>query len=594
MPVSTTFTAVGSGRVLPVDHNQKFGYLVSGAFVGTVALEVSETGGQSWEVVTSLTAPRGEVLLSEFRQNGTKWYRFTCTAYTSGSIITSLTNVESGARVSTETLKLKAALTGVTSVTAANKKRMSSPPTIIKQADYAHPSTWATPLASAVTHAVNTIAMPNAGGVVAINPRIELATGALTTIGVGNLGYNDASAFDFMAANSSVGGTSRPSIQTARFVTDAPYFGLGFCLTVKMAIRVDGEWATNAFKTYTTVGYERYYVTLDFAGIRKSRLIEVFFWNTAGFGVVAIGPFDSLWAPPKTALNIVADGDSYLQGETYYLYNGVFSEFAAAVNAGYLSYPIGGTGYLTVSGGYPNALTRLPQVTTAFGGQPDVVMIALGINDPKDSTSKANIASYFKALRAALPKALFVVLGPWCPTETSGTSFNSTVGAAIKASVRAAGGEFILIDNIAGTYEASWGASGSLGGTPWQTGTRMTLVGSAGVAITSISRTTNVVTVDTATAHGLTSTNTAVVMDSGSFNGQFTATVVTATQFTYPQTAANETGTTLGTAGKLLVAGTGNGNVSSIGDGTHGNKEEYQYLSQRILEAVKTAVGAYA
>jgi hypothetical protein len=30
---------------------------------------------------------------------------------------------------------------------------------------------------------------------------------------------------------------------------------------------------------------------------------------------------------------------------------------------------------------------------------------------------------------------------------------------------------YILLDNIAGTFETSWGTSGGLGGLPWQTGT---------------------------------------------------------------------------------------------------------------------------
>lgn len=498
-------------------------------------------------------------------------------------------------RVSEEILRLKAALSNVSAVAVANKKVMSTPPTITQQTGFVQPDGFPVPIVNTQVIAINTLAMPNSAGTISIDPRIEVVNGALTTIGIGNLGYNDGSKFDFLTSFLLTGGSpGHHGLVTTRFCTDSAYFAIGLCATLDMTIRIDGEYATPSYRTYTVAGSTRFYVSLDFAGIKKPRLIEIFTSQGFGIGSIAIGQFDSIWAAPKNPVSIVADGDSYLQGNSFHFFNGLFAEVAAALNAGYCSNPVGGTGYLQANGSYPNALTRIAQVTTAHGGKPDVVMLGLGINDPKDTTPTANINSYFTQLRAALPKALFIVFGPWCPTATNGTLFNTTVGAAIKTAVRAAGGDYILIDNIAGTYETSWGTSGPLGGTPWQTGTMMTLVGAAGVVISSISRTTNVVTVNTATAHGLTTNDTAVIYDSGSFNAQAVATVVTTTQFTYPQTGANETGTTLGTAGKLSVVGTGNGNRLSNGDGTHGNKDMYQYLAQRALDAAKTALNTYS
>lgn len=594
MNIAKTFTAVGSGGVLPVDHNKEFGYTVSGSFVGTVVLESSKNVGQSWEVVTTITASRGGVLLSEFRQGGTKRYRFRCSAFTSGSIITSLTDSAATVGPSAAVLKLKSALANVSAVAVANKKIMSSPPTMTQQTAFVQPDGFTVPIVNPQVIAVNTLAMPNSAGAISIDPRIEVVPGALTTIGIGNLGYNDGSKFDFMTSYLTVGGSpGHHGLVTTRFMTNSNYFALGFCATIDVAVRIDGEYAAPTYKTYTVAGSTRFYVTFDFAGVKKPRLIEVFTAQGFGIGSIAIGQFDSLWAAPKNPISIVADGDSYLQGNSFSFFTGAFAEVAAAANAAYCANPVGGTGYFQANGSYPNALTRISQVTAAHGGESDVVLLGLGINDPKDSSPNATIANYFKTLRAALPKSLFIVLGPWCPTETNGTLFRTTPGAAIFAAVRAAGGAYILIDNIAGTYETSWGTSGSIGGKPWQTGTMMTLVGAAGVKISSISRTTNVVTVNTETAHGLTTNDTGVIYDSGSFNAQAVATVVTTTQFTYPQTGANETGTTLGTAGKLLVVGTGNGNQFSNGDGSHGNKDMSQYLAQRTLDAVKTAVNTY-
>jgi hypothetical protein len=94
--VAASFTAVGAGAVLDVAHNKEFRYSVSGTFVGTVVLEKSTTGGQTWSRVLSATAAASGTILSEFRQNGRTWYRFRCTAYTSGTIVTSVKNAPEG------------------------------------------------------------------------------------------------------------------------------------------------------------------------------------------------------------------------------------------------------------------------------------------------------------------------------------------------------------------------------------------------------------------------------------------------------------------------------------------------------------------
>lgn len=492
--------------------------------------------------------------------------------------------------------KLKNAVAEVSKSFPSNKKLMLTPPTIVQEASLAHPSTWATPLTSAVLVPFNSVALPNSGLAVSVNPLTTIVAPERLFVAINNLGYNDGTKFDFLISRSISGGSpGQYGMTSFGFNTDAPYFGIALCGTTSMIIRIDGEYVTPRYVTYTIGGSLRFYISLNFGNIRKSRLIEFFIIGGSWLGVggVAIGPNDSIWPRGNAALTIVADGDSYLQGPGESFVASPLSEVAAAIRADFCCHPVGGTGYLQVNGSYPNALTRIAQVTAPYDGKPDIVMIALGINDPKDSTPTANVNAYYMALRVALPSALFVVLGPWCPTESSGSLYNSTIGAQIVSAVKASGGNYLLIDNIAGTFQTSWGTSGSIGGKPWQTGSNFTLVGSAAVDISSISRTTNVVTCNTLAVHGLTTNDTSVLFESGSFDGQFTCTVVTTTQFTYPQTLANETGSQLGKAGKLLVAGSGSGSLYSSGDATHLNKTGYDNLSLRLMFALKTALATY-
>lgn len=76
---------------------------------------------------------------------------------------------------------------------------------------------------------------------------------------------------------------------------------------------------------------------------------------------------------------------------------------------------------------------------------------------------------------------------------------------------------------------------------PWTDRGMILDVGPAGVAITSASRTANLVTITTSSAHGFTNGTIAQVLGvtDASFDGSFTITVTGSTTFTYSQTAAN-------------------------------------------------------
>lgn len=93
MSVLKSFTAVGVGAQLFVRDKDQYSYSVSGTFVGTVVLERTLDGGQTWQTVLTATGSASGTLLNETRNGNAAAYRFQCTAYTSGTIVTSISDV---------------------------------------------------------------------------------------------------------------------------------------------------------------------------------------------------------------------------------------------------------------------------------------------------------------------------------------------------------------------------------------------------------------------------------------------------------------------------------------------------------------------
>lgn len=88
------FTAVGAGGHILVPHGYHVEYAVAGTFVGTVKIERSKSGGLTWEPVLTFTAAADSHFLLEETDRSTVWIRFRCTAFTSGTIETSLEAVD--------------------------------------------------------------------------------------------------------------------------------------------------------------------------------------------------------------------------------------------------------------------------------------------------------------------------------------------------------------------------------------------------------------------------------------------------------------------------------------------------------------------
>jgi len=362
-------------------------------------------------------------------------------------------------RLSSPAAKLKAAFAAQGAVTS--KMAVSADvPTVTMEGAQVQPSAWASPLSS-----YRFIKLQVAGVKTS-----QISFPSNTVIGMTGA-FNDGQSFDFLKSNF-VGG-SNGAIPIS-FQTDAQVFGFA----------VGGGWAGNIFVngkpasvtgyTFAGAGSSRYWVRVAFS-TKQPRNIVVVSEPSYGIGGVVLGNTDSIGSLALSELTWAHEGDSYSQSRSsFQLYAGIVSQAAAALGiTAFSSGPVGGSGY-QARNSLSNAIERIGNVTSAFDGGPKIISVALGLNDQALSGNAAYTTAYFAALRAACPDALFVVMDPFCPVETNGAAYMTSIGTPITNAVKAAGGDYVLIHNIAGTWETSWGISGSTGGTPWQTGTGRT------------------------------------------------------------------------------------------------------------------------
>lgn len=100
--VPKSFTAVGVGTALAVKAGQAYAYFLSGTFSATIVLQKSLNGGQTWETVSSHTAAASGILNNHGPDNILA--RFICSAFTSGTAVTTLQdmgNIADNARIAT-------------------------------------------------------------------------------------------------------------------------------------------------------------------------------------------------------------------------------------------------------------------------------------------------------------------------------------------------------------------------------------------------------------------------------------------------------------------------------------------------------------
>lgn len=90
--VSSTFTALGVSSTLFVKNGEKCRLAITGTWVGTVKIQESNNGGQSYRTIETLTANFAQDLASTPYD---RLIRLECTAYTSGTITYSFANITS-------------------------------------------------------------------------------------------------------------------------------------------------------------------------------------------------------------------------------------------------------------------------------------------------------------------------------------------------------------------------------------------------------------------------------------------------------------------------------------------------------------------
>lgn len=91
--INASFSAVGTGTPLTIKSGRQFSYSVSGTFSATVNLEASDNGGQTWKVVKAFTAAGSGTINVKSANGEPVEHRFHCVQRTSGTVVTSISDV---------------------------------------------------------------------------------------------------------------------------------------------------------------------------------------------------------------------------------------------------------------------------------------------------------------------------------------------------------------------------------------------------------------------------------------------------------------------------------------------------------------------
>lgn len=221
------------------------------------------------------------------------------------------------------------------------------------------------------------------------------------------------------------------------FYTDSPKVSIGYLTsTLDCLVEIDGTLVSKT--PYTRSGSGTQYLILDFSALAvKNRKIRVYSIAPARF--INVTTLYRAWAlSTDDVVRCVITGDSYTAGTgassnslTWASIVGNLLGFRDTRACG-----IGGTGYLAPATGTAwKCRDHISDVTTP---NPDVVIFAHGANDATYTTAAitAEALLCYQTVRASLPNAVIIVLGPWA--LASGPSFSITeVEGAILAAVTA-------------------------------------------------------------------------------------------------------------------------------------------------------------
>jgi lysophospholipase L1-like esterase len=237
---------------------------------------------------------------------------------------------------------------------------------------------------------------------------------------------------------------------------------------------VDGQWAFSSAQFPAKNAGTEFWATIAF-GSSAQRTLTWVSDNSFPISEVAVGPTSTLYqSDVRPGPRIAIMGDSYGQGVSQYV--GAGKGYALLCHLlgwrDQFHSLLGGTGYLKVNGSYPKFRDRMPALTAV---SPDIVFTPGGLNDQGQQTKavlQAETTTYYAALRAALPNAILIALGPFCPNGANASTSNYTdVRDAIKNGIATVSGPWLYIDNLTDTWVHSDGRTGSgTASAPWQTG----------------------------------------------------------------------------------------------------------------------------
>ena len=158
-----------------------------------------------------------------------------------------------------------------------------------------------------------------------------------------------------------------------------------------------------------------------FAG-SATRKIRVAFMNGISWQGIKLPEGEAIFATaPEAPIRCLVAGDSFVEGagaviggQSAYGLLGFANVAALGLGIDDLwSSGSGGTGWVQTNGSRVNLTGRL--ASDVIGPAPNVVVIAMGMNDADAAAAGTNAAAALTSIRAALPGALIYVVGPWDP-----------------------------------------------------------------------------------------------------------------------------------------------------------------------------------
>lgn len=233
-------------------------------------------------------------------------------------------------------------------------------------------------------------------------------------------------------------------------------------------VLVDGQYVDAAPVVLDNSGSVFRYL-VDFGSRAMRHVLVECFQAFLGIGVAAT---DTIW-PPRVPVGprVIFFGDSYTgpsssegAARTYTFYGATAARLLGWRD--YWASGVGGSGY-TVSNGVAVFADRVPTDVTPFS--PDIVVVFGGQNDlgAAQSVLAAAASATFNAIRAGLPGASLIVVGP--NRATSNPTANAVQSRdTLRQAANAAGALFV--DMVGGPYPYS-GNTADYTATPWITGT---------------------------------------------------------------------------------------------------------------------------